>query len=54
MDEQCRLTDLVPMRLGSYLLILIVGAGIIAGLEGLYHLMPLLAPVDLRWSGGGV
>lgn len=45
MDEQCRLTDLVPMRLGSYLLILIVGAGIIAGLEGLYHIMPLLAPL---------
>lgn len=43
MDEQCRLTDLVPMRLGSYLLILIVAAGIIAGLEGLYHIMPRVA-----------
>ena len=45
MDEQCRLTDLVPMRMGTYLLILIVGAGIIAALEGLYHIMPLLVPL---------
>jgi hypothetical protein len=36
LDEQPRLTDLVPMRLGSYLLILLVATTIIVGLEILY------------------
>lgn len=36
LDEQPRLTDLVPMRLGSYLLILLGAAAIIVGLETLY------------------
>ncbi len=36
LDEQPRLTDLVPMRLGSYLIILLGAAAIIAGLEVLY------------------
>ena len=31
--------------MGTYLLILIVGAGIIAALERLYHIMPLLVPL---------
>ncbi len=43
MDEQFRLTDLVPSRLGVYLAILVVGLGIVAGLEGLYLWMPRLA-----------
>jgi hypothetical protein len=43
LDEQPRLTDLIPMRLGNYLLILLVAAGIIAGLEALYVWMPQLA-----------
>lgn len=43
LDEQWRLTDLVPLRLGTYLIILLVAATIIAGLEALYFSMPKLA-----------
>ena len=43
MDEQPRLTDLVPLRLPVWLLILAVGLAIVAGLEALYAWMPRLA-----------
>ena len=43
LDEQLRLTDLVPMRTSSYLLIFLLGGGIICGLEALYSTMPHLA-----------
>jgi hypothetical protein len=43
LDEQSRLTDLVPMRASTYLLILVVASGIIAGLIALYSVMPQLA-----------
>ncbi len=43
LDDQWRLIDLVPMRLSSYLLMLVVAAGIIGGLEALYFFMPKLA-----------
>ncbi len=40
MDEQARLTDLVPRRLSVFALLLVLGLGIIAGLEALYAWMP--------------
>jgi hypothetical protein len=40
MDEQPRLTDLVPRRLSTFLLVLLAGLAVIAGLEGLYAWMP--------------
>ncbi len=40
LDEQWRLTDLVPLRLSTYLLILLAASAIIAGLEMLYYVMP--------------
>jgi hypothetical protein len=43
MDEQPRLTDLVPRPLSAFALILLVGLAIVAGLEGLYAWMPRLA-----------
>lgn len=43
MDEQARLTDLVPRRLGMFALLLLLGLGAIAGLEALYAWMPQLA-----------
>ncbi|MFH1267227.1 MAG: hypothetical protein ABIK89_15975 [Planctomycetota bacterium] len=43
MDEQPRLTDLVPLRLGRFFLVLVVGLAVVAGLEGLYAWMPRLA-----------
>lgn len=43
LDEQWRLTDLVPMRLSTYLLILLGSVAIIGGLEALYSSMPRLA-----------
>ena len=43
MDEQPRITDLVPMRYSSYLLMFVVAVGIIAALEGLYMAMPKMA-----------
>jgi len=43
MDEQSRLTDLVPLRLPVFLIPLVVGVAIIAGLEALYSWMPRLA-----------
>jgi len=43
MDEQARLTDLVPRPLWAYLLILLTGLTVIAGLELLYSWMPSLA-----------
>jgi hypothetical protein len=42
LDEQWRLTDLVPMRLSTYLLIFLASAAIIGGLETLYYSMPRL------------
>lgn len=43
MDEQPRLTDLVPRRLTTLFLIAVAGAGVIALLEMLYVWMPRLA-----------
>jgi len=43
MDQQSRLTDLVPRRLAVFFGLLLVGLAVIAGLEGLYHWMPRLA-----------
>ncbi len=43
MDEQPRLSDLVPLRLPVFLIPLILGGAIIAGLEALYAWMPSLA-----------
>lgn len=43
LDEQPRLTDLVPMRMGHYLIIFLVSTAIIAGLETLYYSMPSIA-----------
>ena len=43
MDEQLRLIDLVPRRLITFALLLLLGAAIVAGLEGLYVWMPELA-----------
>jgi len=45
MDEQPRLTDLVPRRLTTYVLALLAGLAIVAGLEGLFAWMPQLAPM---------
>jgi len=42
MDEQARLTDLVPRRLSVFALLFLLGLGIIAGLEALYAWMPQL------------
>jgi hypothetical protein len=43
MDEQLRLTDLVPKRLGVILLLFVAGLLVVAGLEALYSWMPDLA-----------
>ena len=43
LDEQPRLTDLVPRRLYVYAILLIVGIGLIGSLEALYAWMPQLA-----------
>ena len=43
MDEQLRLTDLVPRRLITFGLIMLAGFAIIGGLEALYSWMPQLA-----------
>jgi hypothetical protein len=43
MDEQSRLTDLVPTRLPAFLIPLVLGTAVIAGLEALYAWMPQLA-----------
>lgn len=43
MDEQSRLTDLVPRRLAVFFCLLLVGLAVIAGLEGLYFWMPRIA-----------
>lgn len=43
LDEQSRLTDLVPMGLSTYLFMLLAAAGVIASLEALYWFMPQLA-----------
>jgi hypothetical protein len=43
MDEQPRLTDLVPRRLSVFVLVFLAGLAIVAGLEGLYAWMPQLA-----------
>ena len=45
MDEQARLTDLVPQRLPKIAALFIVGLLIVAGLEMLYAWMPDLAPM---------
>jgi len=44
MQDRIRLTDLIPRRLTTFALLLLVGAGLIAGLEFLYAWMPELAP----------
>ena len=43
MDEQPRLTDLVPRRLITFFLIAVAGTGVISLLEMLYVWMPRLA-----------
>lgn len=43
MDEQPRLTDLVPLRLIVFLIPLVAGISVIVGLEALYTWMPRLA-----------
>ena len=45
MDEQPRLTDLVPTRWVWFLALLLAGLGAIAGLEGAYVGMPRLTPL---------
>ena len=45
MDEQARLTDLVPQKLPKILALFIVGLLVVAGLEMLYAWMPELAPM---------
>ena len=42
MDEEVRLTDAIPRKLTTYLLLLLGGIGIIAGIELLYVWMPFL------------
>jgi len=44
MDEQPRLTDLIPRKPWPFVLVLLVGIGCIVGLELLYAWMPTLAP----------
>lgn len=43
MDEQARVTDLIPKRLSTFTLLFLLGLGLIAGLVYLYGLMPRLA-----------
>lgn len=43
MDEQPRLTDLIPLRLPMFLIPLIAGIAVIAALEALYAWMPRLS-----------
>ncbi|HUT92790.1 MAG TPA: hypothetical protein VMY37_25070 [Thermoguttaceae bacterium] len=43
MDEQLRLTDLVPRRLAVFVLVLAAGLAVVAGLVGLYAWMPRVA-----------
>lgn len=43
MDRQPRITDLAPTRLGVIALLVLLGVGVIAGLEALYHYMPTWA-----------
>jgi hypothetical protein len=43
MDEQARLTDLVPTRLSLIVVFLVLGLGAVAGLEALYAWMPRLS-----------
>ncbi len=45
MDEQLRLTDLVPRGLTKIFALFIVGIGVVVGLEMLYAWMPNLAPM---------
>jgi len=45
MDEQPRLSDLVPLRLRAFLVVLLAGLAVVAGLEGLYAWTPHLAPM---------
>ena len=43
MDQQARVTDLIPKRLSSFALLFLLGLSLIAGLVYLYSLMPRLA-----------
>jgi hypothetical protein len=43
MDRQPRITDLIPKRYGTFLLLMLAGLAIVAGLEALYAYMPRLA-----------
>jgi uncharacterized membrane protein len=43
MDEQLRLTDLIPRRLITFVVLFVMGLLIVAGLEALYAWMPRLA-----------
>ena len=45
MDEQVRLTDLVPQSLTKIFALFIVGIGVVVALEMLYAWMPALAPM---------
>jgi len=45
MDEEPRLTDLVPTRLPAMAAVMLAGLAVIAGLELLYSWMPELAPM---------
>jgi len=49
MDQQPRLTDLVPRRLGGFILVLAAGLSVVAALECLYFWMPQLA--DMTTDG---
>ncbi len=52
MDEQARLTDLIPRPLWAHLLVFLVGITVLVGLELLYSSMPALA--DLTREDGRV
>ena len=43
MDEQLQLTDLIPRRLASFLVLYVIGFGIIAGLDFAYAWLPVLS-----------
>jgi len=45
MDEQLRVTDLIPRRLTTFMLLMLAGVTCVVGLETLYAWMPELAPL---------
>jgi hypothetical protein len=52
LDEQLRLTDLVPRRLIALFLLFVTGLLMVAGMEALYAWMPNLAAFDVASRGG--